>query len=86
MPGHSCQRTCRLWWATLVLERGGGQVWVGPAAGRVRRRREGGAPGGLPGERLTYDGVRGGSAWCHRTPGSSAGGGRAPLPRLPRTP
>ena len=63
---------------------GGGQVWVGPAAGRVRRRREGGAPGGLPGERLTYDGVRGGSAWCCRTQGWSAGGGRAPLPRLPR--
>ena len=60
MPGHSCQRTCPLWWAPLVLERGGGQVWVGPAAGRVRRRREGGAPGGLSGERLAYDGVRGG--------------------------
>ena len=39
---------------------GGGQVWVGRAAGRVRRRREGGAPGELPGERLAYDGVRGG--------------------------
>ena len=39
---------------------GEGQVWVGSAAGRVRRRREGGAPGGLPGERLAYDGVRGG--------------------------
>ena len=39
---------------------GGGQVWVGPAAGRVRRRREGGAPVGLPGERLAHDGVRGG--------------------------
>ena len=38
---------------------GGGQVWVGPVAGRARRRREGGAPGGLPGERLAYDGVRG---------------------------
>ena len=23
MPGHSCQRTCPLWWAPLVLERGG---------------------------------------------------------------
>ena len=39
---------------------GGGQVWVGRAAGRVRRGRDGGAPGGLPGERLAYDGVRGG--------------------------
>ena len=39
---------------------GGGQVWVSPAAGRVRRRREGGAPSGLRRERLAYDGVRGG--------------------------
>ena len=23
VPGHSCQRTCPLWWAPLVLERGG---------------------------------------------------------------
>ena len=23
MPGHSCQRTCPLWWAPLVLERAG---------------------------------------------------------------
>ena len=38
---------------------GGGQVWVSPAAGRVRRRREGGAPSGLPGERLADDGVGG---------------------------
>ena len=38
---------------------GGGQVPVSPTAGRVRRRREGGAPSGLPGERLAYDGVRG---------------------------
>ena len=38
---------------------GGGQVLVSPAAGRVRRRREGGAPSGLPGERLAYDGVLG---------------------------
>ena len=40
---------------------GGGQVCVSPAAGRVRRRLEGGAPSGLPGERLAYDGVRGGT-------------------------
>ena len=39
---------------------GGGQVWVGPAAGRVCRRREGGAPARLPGERLAHNGVRGG--------------------------
>ena len=38
---------------------GGGQVWVSPAAGRVRRQREGGAPSGLPGELLAYDGVGG---------------------------
>ena len=34
---------------------GGGQVWACPAAGRVRRWREGRAPGGLPGERLAHD-------------------------------
>ena len=65
---------------------GGGQVWVGPAAGRVYRRREGGAPGRLPGERLAHDGVRGGSAWRRRIPGCSAGGGWAPNPPLPFTP
>ena len=55
---------------------GGGQVWVGPATGRVRRRREGGAPGGLPGERLAYDGVRGGrpGAVVHRVGRPGAGG------------
>ena len=39
---------------------GGGQVWVSPAAGRVRRRREGGAPSGLPGDlshTMAYGGV-----------------------------
>ena len=25
VPGRSCQRTCSLWWAPLVLERGGGR-------------------------------------------------------------
>ena len=39
---------------------GGGQVRAGSAAGPVRGRWEGGTPGGLPGERLTHDGVRGG--------------------------
>ena len=55
---------------------GGEQVWVGPVAGRVRRRREGGAPGGLPGERLAYDGVRGGrpGAVAHRVGRPGAGG------------
>ena len=36
---------------------GGGQVLLGPAAGCVHCRREGGAPGGLTGERLAQDGV-----------------------------
>ena len=55
---------------------GGGQVWVSPAAGRVRRRREGGAPSGLPGERLAYDGVPGGKpgAVVHRVCRPGAGG------------
>ena len=38
MPGHSCQRTCPLWWAPLVLERGGdrsglAQPWGACVAG-----------------------------------------------------
>ena len=55
---------------------GGGQVWVSPAAGRVRRRREGGAPSGLPRERLVDDGVRGGrpGAVLHRVGRPGAGG------------
>ena len=55
---------------------GGGQVWVSPAAGRVRRRREGGAPGGLPGERLPHDGLRGGrpGAVVYRVGRPGAGG------------
>ena len=55
---------------------GGGQVWVSPAAGRVRRRQEGGAPSGLPGERLADDGVRGGrpGAVVHRVGRPGAGG------------
>ena len=36
---------------------GGGQARVGPAAGRVCGRWEGGTPGGLSGERLAHDGV-----------------------------
>ena len=76
VPGHSCQRTCPLWWAPLVPGEGGGQVWVSPAAGRVRRRWEGGAPSGLPGERLVDDGVRGGrpGAVIHRVGRPGAGG------------
>ena len=55
---------------------GGGEVWVGPAAGCVRRRREGGAPGGLSGECLAHDGVRRGwaGAVVHRVGRAGAGG------------
>ena len=49
---------------------------VGPAAGCVRRRREGGAPGGLSGERLAHNGVRGGrpGAVVYRVRRAGAGG------------
>ena len=59
---------------------GWGQVWVCPAARRVRRRREGGAPGGVPGERLAYDGVRGGrpGAVVHRVGRGRAGASSGP--------
>ena len=55
---------------------GGGQVRAGPAARCVRRRWEGGAPGGLPGERLAHDAVRGGGpgAVVHRVVRAGAGG------------
>ena len=55
---------------------GGGHIWVGRAAGRVRRRRESRAPGGLPGEHLSHDGVRGGrpGAVVHRVGRPGAGG------------
>ena len=55
---------------------GGGQVLASPAGGRVRRRWEGGAPSGLPGERLVDDGVRGGrpGAVIHRVGRPGAGG------------
>ena len=57
-------------------EEGGGQVWVGPAAGRVCQRREGGAPGELPRESLAYDGVRRSrpGAIVHRVGRPGAGG------------
>ena len=86
MPGRSCQRTCPLWWAALVLERGGDRSGLAQPRGACVA---GGRPGWqvpLPGERLTHTGVQGGSVWCRPIPGGSARGGRAPGPRLPRTP
>ena len=56
---------------------GGGQVRVGPAAGHVRHRREGGVPGGLSGERLAHDGLRGGRLGAvGKRVGQSGAGGR----------
>ena len=79
MPGRSCERTCPLWWAPLILRRGGGQVRAGPAAGRVHAWWEVGTPGGLPGERLAHDGVGGGwpGAFVHLVGCAGAGGRRA---------
>ena len=39
---------------------GGGQARVGPAAGRISGQRKNGTQGGLSGERLAHNGVRGG--------------------------
>ena len=46
MPGCSCQRTCVLCWAPLVLKRMAGQVSVG------------GAPCGLSGDQVAHHGVQ----------------------------
>ena len=72
-PWRSCQRTCPLWWAPLVLERGGTGV------GRLRGAcgwREVGAPGGLPGEHVAHNVVRGGrpGTVVHRVGWAGAGG------------
>ena len=76
MPGRSYQRTFPLVVGTPSPGQGRGQVRAGPAAGCVRRRREGGAPGGLSGECLAHDGVRGGwpGAVVHRVGRAGAGG------------
>ena len=55
VPGRSCQRRCPLWWAPVVLERGGDRCGLAQLRDRARCWREGGAPGGLPGERLAHD-------------------------------
>ena len=70
MPGHSCQRTCPLWWAPLVLERGGDRS--GLAQPRARASPVGGrgtkwAPWGTP---RSSEGERGGrTRGCGRDPG-----------------
>ena len=45
---------------TLGPGKGGGQARFGPAAARVCGQWKGATPGGLSGERLAPDGVRGG--------------------------
>ena len=48
MPGHSCQRTCPLWWALLVLERGGDRSGLAqPRCACVAGRRAGHQVGSL---------------------------------------
>ena len=48
MPGHSCQRTCPLWWAPLVLERGGDRSGLAqPRGACVAGRRAGHQVGSL---------------------------------------
>ena len=81
MPGHSCHRTCPLWWAPLVRERGGDRSGLAqPRGACLAGGRAGHQVGSLgnASHTMVYGGVR-------RTPGWSAGGGRAPRPRLPRT-
>ena len=48
MPGRSCQRTCPLWWAPLVLERGGDRsALAGPPGACVAGGRAGHQVGSL---------------------------------------
>ena len=48
MPGRSCQRTCLLWWAPLVLERGGDRSGLAqPRGACVAGRRAGHQVGSL---------------------------------------
>ena len=60
MPGHSCQRTCPLWWAPLVLERGGDRSGLAqPRGACVARGREGHQVGSLgnASHAMAYGGV-----------------------------
>ena len=48
VPGHSCQRICRLWWAPLVLERKGDRCGLAqPRGACVAGRRAGHQAGSL---------------------------------------
>ena len=48
MPGHSCQRTCPLWWAPLVLERGGDRSGLAQPRGACVAGIGEGRPGAYP--------------------------------------
>ena len=74
MPGRSCLRTCTVWWAPLVLERGGDRFGLAQPRGAC-------VAGSRAGHRVRSLGnalhktAYGGSAWRCRTPGSSVRGG-----------
>ena len=60
VPGRSCQRTCPLWWAPLVLERGGdrsglAQPWGACVAGGRAGHQVGSL--GNASHRMAYGGV-----------------------------
>ena len=60
VPGRSCQRTCPLWWALLVLERGGGRSGLAqPRGACVAGRRAGHQVGSLgnASHTMAYGGV-----------------------------
>ena len=85
MPGHSCQRTCPLWWAPLVLQRGGDRFGLAqPRGACVAGARAGHQVGSLENASQTtaYEGV----GLVPSSTGLVDREQQTPRPRLPRTP
>ena len=75
MPRRSCERTCPLWWAPLVMERGGAYVG-GPSRGAPGWLAGEQGTGGPFGEHLGHNDVWGGwpGAVVHQVGRAGAGG------------
>ena len=81
MPGRSCQRTCPLWWAPLVLERGGERSWLAqPQGACVAGGRAGHQVGSLgnASHTMAYGGVGLTPSYTRLVGGGRAGASSAP--------